>query len=80
MSLPEVVAHDQWLAARLELLDQEKELTRARDRVNAARRRLPMVLIEKGYRFEGPSGEVGLLDLFEGRSQLIVGHFMFDPS
>ncbi|MGO9883281.1 MAG: DUF899 domain-containing protein [Solirubrobacteraceae bacterium] len=80
MSLPEVVAREQWLAARLELLEQEKELVHARDRVNAERRRLPMVLIEKDYRFEGPSGVVGLLDLFDGRSQLIVGHFMFDPS
>lgn len=80
MSLPEVVPEEEWLAARLELLVHEKELTRARDRVNAERRRLPMVLVEKDYRFEGPSGVVGLLDLFEDRSQLIVGHFMFDPS
>ncbi len=80
MSLPEIVSRDQWLSARLELLAKEKELTRARDELSANRRRLPMVEVEKDYRFEGPDGEVGLLDLFEGRRQLIVGHFMFDPS
>jgi predicted dithiol-disulfide oxidoreductase (DUF899 family) len=79
MSLPEVVSREQWLAARRDLLDKEKELTRARDALNAERRRLPMVLVEKDYRFEAPAGEVGLIDLFEGRTQLIVGHFMFDP-
>jgi predicted dithiol-disulfide oxidoreductase (DUF899 family) len=80
MSLPEVVSREEWLVARKELLDQEKELTRRRDALNAERRRLPMVEIEKGYVFEGPGGAVGLVDLFEGRRQLIVGHFMFDPS
>ena len=80
MSLPEIVPREQWLAARVKLLDEEKELTRARDALNAQRRQLPMVLIDKDYRFEGPSGELGLIDLFEGRRQLIVGHFMFDPS
>lgn len=79
MSLPEVVSREQWLVARKELLTKEKELTRARDKLNARRRRLPMVLVEKDYRFEGPGGNAGLLDLFEGRHQLIVGHFMFDP-
>jgi predicted dithiol-disulfide oxidoreductase (DUF899 family) len=80
MSLPQVVSHQEWLSARMDLLAKEKELTRARDEINRQRRELPMVLVEKDYRFEGPDGEVGLLDLFEGRHQLIVGHFMFDPS
>jgi predicted dithiol-disulfide oxidoreductase (DUF899 family) len=80
MSLPDVVSRDEWLAARKELLAKEKEATRARDALNAERRRLPMVEIEKDYVFEGPSGKVGLLELFEGRRQLIVRHFMFDPS
>jgi predicted dithiol-disulfide oxidoreductase (DUF899 family) len=80
MSLPKVVARDEWLAARKDLLAKEKELTRQRDALNAERRHLPMVEIEKNYRFTGPEGEVGLLDLFDGRAQLIVSHFMFDPS
>ena len=80
MSLPEIVSQDEWEKARRELLEREKELTRARDELSAARRRLPMVAVEKDYRFEGPDGEVSLLDLFEGRHQLIVCHFMFDPS
>jgi predicted dithiol-disulfide oxidoreductase (DUF899 family) len=79
MSLPEIVTPEQWAVARRELLDREKEMTRVRDALAAARRRLPMVLVEKDYRFDGPDGEVGLIDLFEGRHQLIVGHFMFDP-
>ena len=80
MSLPEVVSRDEWLVARKELLAQEKAATRARDALNAQRRRLPMVEIEKDYVFEGPAGKASLLDLFEGRRQLIVDHFMFDPS
>jgi predicted dithiol-disulfide oxidoreductase (DUF899 family) len=80
MSLPEVVSQDEWLAARQDLLAREKELTKARDALSAARRRLPMVEITKSYAFEGPEGDVALLDLFEGRQQLIVAHFMFDPS
>src|SRR6266480_3419915 len=80
MSLPDVVSSDEWLAARMELLAKEKEATRARDALNAERRRLPMVKIEKDYVFQGPSGKASLLDLFEGRRQLIVRHFMFDPS
>jgi predicted dithiol-disulfide oxidoreductase (DUF899 family) len=79
MSLPQIATRDEWLAARTALLAKEKELTRARDALNAERRRLPMVEVTKDYRFEGPDGEVGLLDLFEGRRQLIVKHFMFDP-
>ncbi|GAY12179.1 DUF899 domain-containing protein [Pseudonocardia sp. N23] len=80
MALPRIASRDEWLAARTALLAEEKELTRARDALNTRRRELPMVEIEKDYRFTGPEGEVGLLDLFEGRRQLMVGHFMFDPS
>jgi predicted dithiol-disulfide oxidoreductase (DUF899 family) len=79
MSLPRIASRDEWLAARRELLAKEKDLTRRRDALNVERRNLPMVSIEKDYVFEGPSGKAGLLDLFEGRHQLIVGHFMFDP-
>jgi len=80
MSLPQVVSREEWLVARKKLLAKEKQLTRALDALNADRRRLPMVEITKRYAFEGPHGEVSLLDLFEGRRQLIVDHFMFDPS
>jgi predicted dithiol-disulfide oxidoreductase (DUF899 family) len=80
MSLPDVVSRDEWLVARKALLVMEKEATRARDALNARRRRLPMVAIDKEYVFEGPDGAASLLDLFEGRRQLIVDHFMFDPS
>jgi predicted dithiol-disulfide oxidoreductase (DUF899 family) len=80
MSLPEIATHEQWLAARKELLAREKEMTRERDALNADRRRLPMVEVTKPYVFQGPQGEATLLDLFEDRRQLIVGHFMFDPS
>jgi predicted dithiol-disulfide oxidoreductase (DUF899 family) len=78
-NLPEVVSREEWFAARKELLAKEKEVTRARDRLNADRRRLPMVRIDKQYAFEGPAGMVGLPDLFEGRAQLVMHHFMFDP-
>jgi predicted dithiol-disulfide oxidoreductase (DUF899 family) len=80
MSLPQIVTREEWLAARQALLAKEKEATRARDALNVERRRLPMVEVDKPYVFEGPDGEASLPDLFEGRSQLIVGHFMFDPS
>ena len=76
---PLIVAQDEWLAARNALLAHEKELTRQRDRINAERRRLPMVKIEKDYRFDGPNGKQNLMDLFEGRRQLVVYHFMFGP-
>lgn len=79
MADPQIVSRDEWLAARKELLAREKELTRHGDEVNAERRRLPMVEIEKEYVFDGPDGERSLLDLFEGRGQLLVYHFMFDP-
>jgi len=77
--LPKVVSQDQWQAAINKLLVKEKELTRARDALSAERRRLPMVRIEKDYVFEGQNGKATLLDLFEGRRQLIVYHFMFAP-
>jgi predicted dithiol-disulfide oxidoreductase (DUF899 family) len=80
MNFPDVVSRTEWLAARKELLAEEKEMTRQRDALNAKRRRLPMVEVEKGYVFTGPDGEATLLDLFDGRRQLIVRHFMFDPS
>ncbi|GAA3984032.1 DUF899 domain-containing protein [Actinomadura viridis] len=79
MSLPDIASREEWLAARKELLVKEKELTRARDALNAERRRLPMVRVGKEYEFEGPGGKATLLDLFEGREQLIVSHMMFDP-
>jgi predicted dithiol-disulfide oxidoreductase (DUF899 family) len=80
MTLPEIATRDEWTVARKALLAREKELTRARDALNAERRRLPMVEIEKDYVFTGPDGKASLLDLFDGRRQLMVGHFMFDPS
>jgi predicted dithiol-disulfide oxidoreductase (DUF899 family) len=79
MALPDVVSREEWRAARVELLAEEKAMTRARDALSAKRRRLPMVRIDADYRFEGPDGPASLLDLFEGRSQLVVQHFMFDP-
>jgi predicted dithiol-disulfide oxidoreductase (DUF899 family) len=80
MSLPRIADREEWLAARRELLDEEKQLTRRRDALSAKRRELPMVEITKDYVFTGPEGEARLADLFEGRPQLIVTHFMFDPS
>jgi len=80
MALREVVSREEWLVARTDLLRREKELTRLRDRLNADRRRLPMVRIDKAYVLEGPQGHAELADLFAGCRQLIVQHFMFDPS
>ena len=77
---PRIASHDEWLAARLEHLVHEKELTKRRDRLAAERRRLPMVRLEKDYAFDGPNGKASLGDLFDGRTQLIVYHFMFDPA
>ena len=79
MNLPLVVSPREWQRAHEELLAKEKEATRARDALAAERRRLPMVRIEKDYVFEGPNGSASLLDLFEGRRQLILYHFMFAP-
>ncbi|MGH8964749.1 MAG: DUF899 domain-containing protein [Actinomycetes bacterium] len=78
-SLPPVVDRAAWRDARSVLLQQEKALTRMKDAVSAARRRMPMVEVRSDYAFDGPQGSVGLLDLFEGRPQLIVQHFMFAP-
>src|SRR4030081_1839053 len=77
---PPIVPREQWVTERKKLLAQEKELTKHYDRVNAERRRLPMVKVEKSYLFEAPGGELSLKDLFEGRRQLVIYHFMFDPS
>ncbi len=78
MALPDVVSREQWLEARRALLAREKELTRQRDALNADRRWLPMVRIEKRYLLEGPRGQVTLGDLFGSSSQLIVWHVMFE--
>lgn len=79
LQLPNIVSRDEWLEARKELLAKEKEFTKARDALSAERRRLPMVELDKDYVLDGPNGKARLLDLFEGRPQLIVHHFMFDP-
>ncbi len=73
------VSPQEWNAAREELLVKEKELTRARDALAAQRRRMPWMEVEKGYEFDGPEGRVSLLDLFDGRRQLIVYRFFYDP-
>jgi predicted dithiol-disulfide oxidoreductase (DUF899 family) len=72
-----VVSQEEWLAARKRLLAREKEVTRLRDAVNAERRRLPMVKVDKDYVFSGPQGKLTLLDMFEGRRQLYIHHFMW---
>jgi predicted dithiol-disulfide oxidoreductase (DUF899 family) len=76
---PQVVDEHEWRAAYQTLLAKEKALTRARDEVAAERRRLPMVRVTKNYSFEGTDGPVTLLDLFDGRPQLLLYHFMFAP-
>jgi predicted dithiol-disulfide oxidoreductase (DUF899 family) len=68
----EIVSHEEWLKAREQLLVKEKEFTRSRDALAAERRRMPWVAVEKPYAFEGPKGKASLLDLFEGRRQLIL--------
>jgi predicted dithiol-disulfide oxidoreductase (DUF899 family) len=80
MNLSPVVSHTEWQTARDALLAKEKEATRARDALAAERRRLPRVQIEKDYSFEGEEGIAKLLDLFDGRSQLLLYHFMFGPN
>ena len=80
MNMPPIVSPQEWEAAREELLVEEKELTRARDALAAKRRRMPRMAVEKDYRFEGPNGPASLLDLFEGRRQLLLYHFMFGPN
>jgi predicted dithiol-disulfide oxidoreductase (DUF899 family) len=80
MNLPRIVSRDEWTRARVELLEQEKALTKARDALSAQRRQLPMVEVTEEYRFTAADGsEKTLRDLFEGRHQLIVDHYMFDP-
>ena len=79
MNMPPIVSPQEWEAAREELLVKEKELTRARDALAAERRRMPRMAVEKDYAFEGPNGPASLLDLFEGRRQLIVYRFFFEP-
>ena len=73
------VTPQEWEAARRDLLVEEKELTRARDALAAKRRRMPRMAVEKDYRFEGPNGPASLLDLFEGRRQLIIYRFFYEP-
>jgi predicted dithiol-disulfide oxidoreductase (DUF899 family) len=80
ITLPEAVSRSDWLIARKNLLAEEKRLTRELDVLNEARRKLPMVRMEKDYTFEGPEGQMKLIDLFQGRRQLIVYHFMYDPA
>ncbi len=75
----QIVSREQWNAAREQLLIQEKELTRLRDQVSARRRELPWVKVEKNYEFDGPNGRESLADLFDGRGQLVVRHFMLGP-
>jgi predicted dithiol-disulfide oxidoreductase (DUF899 family) len=77
VNLPRIVTREEWLVARKELLAQEKEATAAKDAIDERRRALPMVEIGKDYVFEGPEGKVRLPDLFEGRRQLVVYHFMW---
>jgi predicted dithiol-disulfide oxidoreductase (DUF899 family) len=79
LSFPRVASPDEWEAARAELLAKEQAAMQAHDVLAAERRRLPMVAIQEGYVFDGPDGSASLLDLFEGRRQLIVYHFMFAP-
>jgi predicted dithiol-disulfide oxidoreductase (DUF899 family) len=74
-----VVSHEDWLKARIEVLAAEKELTHRRDALTRRRMAMPWEQVEKSYRFDGPTGALALADLFDGRSQLIVYHFMFAP-
>jgi predicted dithiol-disulfide oxidoreductase (DUF899 family) len=79
MDLPPVVTEEEWRVALADVIAKEKEATRARDALASKRRRLPRVRIDKDYVFEGPDGKASLLELFEGRRQLILYHFMFAP-
>src|SRR5215510_3269052 len=79
MNSPKIVSRAEWLEARKALLAREKELTRLRDELAAERRTLPWVRVEKQYVFDGPHGKLTLADLFDGRSQLFVKHFMMGP-
>src|SRR5918996_4965827 len=79
MTMHRIGTREEWLAARLELLEAEKELTRRSDELARRRQELPWVRIDKAYRFETEQGKASLADLFRGRSQLLVYHFMFGP-
>src|SRR5215472_10163149 len=79
MKTPPIVSQQNWEAARQQLLAKEKALTRSRDALAAERRRMPWMAVEKAYQFDGPRGKVSLLDLFEGRRQLIVYRAFFEP-
>src|SRR5262245_53081890 len=79
MKTPPIVSLQEWEAARQQLLVKEKELTRARDALAAQRRRMPWLAVNKQYQFDGPRGKASLLDLFEGRRQLIVYRAFFEP-
>jgi predicted dithiol-disulfide oxidoreductase (DUF899 family) len=76
---PKIVSRDEWLAARKKLLAKEKQLTHQRDAIAAERRQLPWVKVEKNYVFDSPNGKKTLADLFDGKNQLIIYHFMFGP-
>ncbi|MFL5760607.1 MAG: DUF899 domain-containing protein [Thermomicrobiales bacterium] len=79
MAAHKVVAHDEWVAARKKHLAKEKEFTHLRDQLSRERRELPWELVDKDYTFEGEHGKASLADLFEGRSQLVIYHAMFNP-
>src|SRR5260370_23904024 len=79
MDTPPIVSSKEWEDARQQLLVKEKDLTRARDALAAERRRMPWLAVEKAYEFDGPEGQASLLDLFEGRRQLIVYRAFFEP-
>jgi predicted dithiol-disulfide oxidoreductase (DUF899 family) len=79
VNLPPIVSPQEWDAAREQLLVKEKELTRARDALAAERRRMPRLLVDQPYTFDGPDGQVSLLDLFDGRRQLVVYRFFYEP-
>src|SRR6516225_3367689 len=79
MNSPKIVSSDEWEAVRQQLLVKEKKLTRARDALAAERRRMPWLAVEKKYEFGGPNGKVSLLDLFDGRRQLIIYRAFFEP-
>jgi predicted dithiol-disulfide oxidoreductase (DUF899 family) len=80
MEASKVVSHEAWVEARKQLLAKEKEFTRLRDQLSRQRRELPWERVEKDYVFDGPNGKETLAQLFDGRSQLVIYHFMFDPS
>src|SRR5689334_16812344 len=79
MSDPKIVSHEQWVSARKEHLKKEKEFTRRRDELSRERRDLPWERVDKNYIFDGPNGRETLADLFAGKSQLVVYHFMLGP-